>query len=96
VALARPRSVSRRCLGVGGGAALVTLSEVQCAVQDVTGDPELVIVDRRTLRLLMAGLEPLIILAQFDEMSCRRLIGTGQLQPALPEEKFVWDDDPLC
>jgi len=74
----------------------VTLSEVQCALQDVSGPAELVIVDARTLRLLMAGLEPLIILARFDEMSCQRLIGTGQLKPAFPEEKFVWDDDPLC
>ncbi len=51
------------------------------------GDPELVIVDARILRLLMPGIAELLILEKFE-------VGPGHL--AIGEERFAWDDDPLC
>ena len=65
---------------------MVTSNELSAALQILAGDPELVIVDARVLRLLMGDLAELIILEA----------ATGPIRwSQLPEdeEAFVWDED---
>ncbi|MEE8606273.1 MAG: hypothetical protein V3S55_01610 [Nitrospiraceae bacterium] len=57
-------------------------------IELLTGQPELVIVDARVLRLLMGDLAPLIILKQFTPEQLGLQI--------VSDERFVWDDDPVC
>jgi len=64
------------------------LEDLQNAILEIGfGEPELVIVDARILRLLMGGLAPLIILSDVE---------IGKRSLAIGEERFVWDDDPVC
>jgi len=52
------------------------------------GAPELVVVDLRTLKLLLPGLAPLMVLGSFEDLC--------QLGTATGEEPFVWDEDEIC
>lgn len=52
------------------------------------GEPELVIVDARVLRLLMPGLSQLIILGPVDPQKAAAVF--------VDEFLFVWDEDDLC
>ena len=63
------------------------LQDLPAELELLRGEPELVIVDARVLRLLMGPLAKLIILETVE-------MGPGQL--AIGEERFVWDDDPVC
>ena len=51
------------------------------------GDPDLVVVDRRSLELIMGDLAPLLILADLDDdFLGRKLKGVAPI-----EEPYVWD-----
>jgi len=63
------------------------LQELPPELELLRGEPELVIVDARVLRLLMGPLARLIILKTVE-------MGPGVL--AIGEERFVWDDDEIC
>jgi len=67
-------------------------ASLQAAIRLLVGEPELVIVDARVLRLLMGSLSELIIL--------RRFATSGQFgmfeNVGGPDERFVWDQDDLC
>jgi len=65
---------------------------VREAIRLAAGEPELVIVDARVLRLLMGPLSELIILKRFAT--------SGQFgrfeNVGAEDERFVWDDQELC
>lgn len=63
------------------------LEKLQAPLELPGGEPELVIVDARTLRLLMGDLAQLIILQTVE-------VGAGHL--AIGEERFAWDELPDC
>ena len=68
---------------MSNGALGLNPDDLARAILSLAGEPELVIVDARTLRLLMGDLAALIILKKFE-------LGPGHL--AVGEEKFVWDE----
>jgi len=89
VSLASRRKPARR---VGGHMAHGTVSAhgIREAIRLAAGEPELVVVDARVLRLLMGDLAQLIILGP---------AGAGGMVKDFSrpgEEVFVWDDDQLC
>ena len=65
------------------------------AIRILTGDPELVIVDFRVLRLLMGDLAGLIVL---DRVSDPEFHGLGPQKSAAAsvDESFAWDDESPC
>ena len=68
---------------------------VREALRIAVGEPELVVVDARVLRLLMGDLAQLIILAPAPMRTVRTLFGQQRFL-AVGEEPFVWDEDLLC
>lgn len=67
---------------------MVTPTELGRALQLLTGDPELVVVDARVLRLLMGDLAPLIILGPVP--------GIAGLEAALADREMFSDDGPFA
>ena len=63
------------------------------AIRILTGDPELVIVDFRVLRLLMGDLAGLIVLERLTDPEFHGFV-TGAREPG--EEPFAWDDESPC
>jgi len=63
------------------------------AIRLLTGDPELVIVDFRVLRLLMGDLAGLIVL---DTVSDPDFHGLGPQISDSGQESFAWDDESPC
>jgi len=59
---------------------------------ELLGDPELVVVDARTLRLLAGDLADLIILQEADAF-CEMKQPRPVFREGLLRERFVWDDD---
>ena len=63
------------------------------AIRILTGDPELVIVDFRVLRLLMGDLAGLIVL---DRVSDPEFHGLAPQRGGPGQESFAWDDESPC
>ena len=63
------------------------------AIRLLTGEPELVIVDFRVLRLLMGDLAGLIVL---DTVSDPEFHGLGPQISDSEQESFAWDDESPC
>ena len=62
-------------------------TSIEGALELLTGPPQLVVVDRRILDLIMGDLAPLIIL--------RDLGNDRRMGPALAE-MYIWDEDEPC
>ncbi len=71
-----------------GGALGLNQDDLARAVLSLGGEPELVIVDARTLRLLMGDLAPLIILREFTQEQLGLTVGI--------EQPFAWDQPLPC
>ena len=63
------------------------------AIRFLTGDPELVIVDFRVLKLLLGDLAGLIVL---DRVSDPDFHGLGPQFGDPEQDSFAWDDESPC
>ena len=63
------------------------------AIRILTGDPELVIVDFRVLKLLMGDLAGLIVLEKLQDPEFH---GLDPRHPEFEFEPFAWDDESPC
>ncbi len=74
----------------------IDVGDISAAIELAVGDPDLVLVDRRVLRLLMGDLAELLVLSSADKPFTVR--GPFALQLELPpgERPYVWDDDDPC
>ena len=58
------------------------------------GDPDLVVVDRRSLELIMGDLAPLLILGSVDAGAFDAPAFAKRIE--MVEEPYVWETDLLC
>ncbi len=65
-------------------------TSVSEAIRLLTGEPELVVVDFRVLRLLMGELAHLIVL---ERVSSRQM---DRLETDSDQGSFAWDDESPC
>ena len=63
------------------------------AIRILTGDPELVVVDFRVLRLLMGDLAGLIVLGEVTDPDFH---GLGPQISDSEQQSFAWDDESPC
>ncbi len=68
-------------------------SGIEAAIRLLTGEPELVIVDARVIRLLMGDLANLIILGTNRELLAH---DPGLRGVTVDEEAYVWDRRSPC
>ncbi len=66
---------------------------IRAAVALLVGDPELVIVDFRVLRLLMGDLAGLLVLQRVMDADFH---GLGPQNGDPGQESFAWDDESPC
>ena len=67
------------------------------AIRLLTGDPELVIVDFRVLRLLMGDLAGLIVLDRVSDPEFHGLnAALADFERSETDEPLAWDDESPC
>jgi len=72
-------------------------TSLAAAIRLLTGDPELVIVDFRVLRLIMGDLAGLIVLDSVSDPEFHGLtVPVPGFDRSEPDESFAWDDESPC